>query len=99
MTAATNTGMNDMNAINNERYVVALRKEHDTQGTLRTYAFYTIEEANKFAENKRGEVSFDMEPMYSLVKLWDVEDEWPPTDHHVSASYVSRTDTVATTSA
>ena len=62
-----------MNAVNNEQYVVAIRRENDTQGTLSTYAFYTPEEACKFAENKRAEVSFDMEPKYSLVKIWDAD--------------------------
>jgi hypothetical protein len=62
-----------MNAVNNERYVVTIRRENDTLGTLRTYAFITPEEACKFAENKRAEVSYDMEPTYSLVKVLDAD--------------------------
>ena len=66
---------------NSERYVVALRRAPDTSGdiepqytgALRTHAFFTLEEANKFAENKRAEVSFDTTAAYSLVTLWDVE--------------------------
>ena len=77
-----------MNAVNNERYVVTIRRENDTLGTLRTYAFITPEEACKFAENKRAEVSYDMEPMYSLVKIWDADGDVVLTESPAITSWV-----------
>jgi hypothetical protein len=62
-----------MNAINNERYVVSARKENDHRGTLWTHAFFTIEEAWSVQENKLAEVTYDMEPKYVFVNVWDAE--------------------------
>ena len=62
-----------MNAINNQRYVVSARREDDRQGTLWTQAFFTKEEAWSVQENKLAEVTYDMEPKYAFVNIWDAE--------------------------
>ena len=62
------TGTNVMNAIHDEQFIVSAL----SQGKLHLKAYLASIEAERYAENLRAEVKYDMEPRYEQVIVINV---------------------------
>jgi hypothetical protein len=58
----------------NQRFVVITRRTSCYEGLLNSQGFYTLREAQVFADNKCDETGYDDIPKYAVVVVLDIMD-------------------------